>query len=344
MNTNLEDNILFNPPKEMPEFDMNDWFAIPKDDPVTGHLEEALWDLPQAPEGWQAARLSKAVFLYREIASSWTILVKFYAAKVNSVDSAIRYADNESQSTEQALTFQWEDGSLGAPRTLGAAKGAIFLEYIDGLTLEDTISIRRNRPGTIRPALEKVAILLARIHSQHPKPDFPRNFHYEISDIQKIVDQLSGKGVLKGNPIVVDGLRKLIERWEDDPLMVDYIPTMIHGDATTSNFVFPWNGGLIAIDWERMYTADPASELGRLLAEIANGIYQYGGNYDEADQLVTFTQDAYCQVLPPDWDTEALVHRTKFYQASSTLRIARNGWLPRLQRTMLVAQALSILA
>jgi hypothetical protein len=34
----------------------------------------------------------------------------------------------------------------------------------------------------------------------------------------------------------------------------------------------------------------------------------------------------------------------RFYQASSTFRIARNGWLPRLERTDLVAQALALLA
>ena len=343
MRTNSTEYLLFNPPEENPGFDMNDWFTIPAGEPVIEYLVENLWDQPGFPEKWEAARLSKAVFLYREISTSWTILVKFFVAKVSSAESAVRYSDNEFQCTQQALSFRWEDGTFGAPRALGAANGTIFLEYIDGLTLEDTIAIRRNRPGTIRPALKKVATLLAGIHSRNLHDEFPRNFHYEISDIQKIADQLAGKGVLKDNPIVVDGLQKLIARWEVDPVMVDYIPTTIHGDSTTSNFIFPWNGGLIAIDWERMYTADPASELGRLLAEIANGIYQYGGNYDEADQLVQFTRDVYCQALPANWDTKALTHRTKFYQASSTLRIARNGWLPRLQRTMLVSQALAFL-
>lgn len=343
MNTQPSLEIPFHPPKEHPGFHMNDWFPLPDEDPVTAYMIAQLWDRTESPSAWEAARLSKAVFLYREKMSGWTVLVKFYTAKVHSQESAIKYAENEFHCTQKAHAFRWQDAAVSAPLPLSHNHGTLFLEYVDGLTLEDTIAIRRNRPGTILPALQKTAQLLARIHSQNPQPEFPRNFHYEITDIRKIVRQLTENGVLKGNPVVEEGLLRLIGCWEEDSSMVDYIPTTIHGDATTSNFIFPWDGGLVAIDWERMYTADPASELGRLLAEIANSISQYGGSYDEAAQLVQFTWKAYIQGLPSDWDTKALHHRTTFYQASSTLRIARNGWLPRLQRTNLVAQALSML-
>jgi hypothetical protein len=53
--------------------------------------------------------------------------------------------------------------------------------------------------------------------------------------------------------------------------------------------------------------------------------------------------DAYQQVRDDGTDTEAIVRRARFYQASSTLRIARNGWVPRLARTALVAQAMALL-
>ena len=36
--------------------------------------------------------------------------------------------------------------------------------------------------------------------------------------------------------------------------------------------------------------------------------------------------------------------RARFFQASSTLRIARNGWVSRLDRMGLVAQALALLS
>ena len=40
----------------------------------------------------------------------------------------------------------------------------------------------------------------------------------------------------------------------------------------------------------------------------------------------------------------ALRERAVFFRATSTLRIARNGWLSRLERTALVAEALALLA
>ena len=53
---------------------------------------------------------------------------------------------------------------------------------------------------------------------------------------------------------------------------------------------------------------------------------------------------AYCNELPPNWNTERLVHRALFYQATSTLRITRNGWFSRRDRLALVLQAFALLS
>jgi thiamine kinase-like enzyme len=335
---------MLEPPVGLPGFQKNDWFALPHDDPLIQYLVEQLWDQPNRPLEWEAARLSKAAYLYREKASGWIVLVKFYSAKVHTMVSAERYARNEFDRMKQVDTIGESDRSVRAPRAIACQNGVLFLEYIDGLTLEDKIAIRRNRPGTLLPALDKTARLLSGLHKQSLQLEHPRNFHYEIADTQKNVAELAEKGILAGNPVVAGALQGLIERWAADPAMIDYIPTFIHGDATTSNFVFSWSGDLVAIDWERMNTADPASELGRLMAEVAHSIQQYSGDYHEAQELLRFTSSIYCQALPSNGDRDALLYRSRFYQASSTLRIARNGWLPALQRTGLAAQALALLA
>jgi thiamine kinase-like enzyme len=321
---------------------MNNWFTIPPGDAVVAYLVEQLWDRAETPPGWEAARLSKAAYLYREKASHWTVLVKFYTAKVGPVPVAGQYAANEFERTRQAQSLLL-DGAGRAPQALGCYGGVLFLEYVDGLTLEDTIAIRRNRPGTLLPALEKTARLLSRLHSQGLQSGPAPNLHNETIDTGKFVQELAEYGVLAGNQLVVDALQRLIERWAADPAMTQYLPTLIHGDATTSNFVFAWNGGLVAIDWERMWTADPAGDLGRLTAEVSHSVQQHGGDYSEVEQLLQFTVQAYCQDLPSDWDIAALQRRARFYHASSTLRIARNGWLPRLERTAMVTQALALL-
>jgi hypothetical protein len=64
----------------------------------------------------------------------------------------------------------------------------------------------------------------------------------------------------------------------------------------------------------------------------------------EAEPFIRHLVDAYRQGLPADWSADALIDRAIFYRASSTLRIARNGWISRLDRTALVAQAMGLLA
>lgn len=331
------------PPEDLPAFRWNDWFDVPGDNPVVAHIQNYLWDLPDPPQSWETARLSKAVYLYREKQTQKTLLVKFYSAKVSSSAQAERYAANEFQRTQQAQSFGLGDGPIRAPRALHRYRDVLFLEYIDGLTLEDAIAIRRNRPGLLLSILDRTARLLAVLHSCSQEPDAERVFRHEIADARKYIDDLTRAGVLEGNPLVTGALLRLVDRWAADPTMQDYVPVHIHGDATTSNFIVPGEGSLVAIDWERMWIADPASDLGRLTAEVAHGIVRLGGNDDEAAEIIRFAQQAYLNALPPGWDREALAHRARFYRAASTLRICRNGWLPRLERMNLVAQAMALL-
>jgi aminoglycoside phosphotransferase (APT) family kinase protein len=151
-------------------------------------------------------------------------------------------------------------------------------------------------------------------------------------------------GVLANDPVISRGLHRLIDRWADDPLMSDYQPVLKHGDATTTNFVFPWDGGMVVIDWERMYPGDPAADLGRLMAEVAHSITQHGGTILEAMPALQRLTKAYRRSLTGDRDADGVIERAHFYQASSTLRIARNGWVSRLDRIGLVARAMALLS
>ena len=89
---------------------------------------------------------------------------------------------------------------------------------------------------------------------------------------------------------------------------------------------------------QRFYEADPASDMGRLMAEVTHSIHQHGGSVREAQPFIRHLADTYGQALPAGWNVDALIERSRFYRASSTLRIARNGWVSRLDRTALVAQ------
>lgn len=333
---------MIHPPADVAEIQRGNWLTLPNDDPVVIYLAEKHWDRSEQPISWEVARLSQAAYIYREKSTGWAVVVKFYVVKTGS--EATDYARREMECNQQALEAGLETGEARAVRPLALWRGGLFLEYVDGLTLESVIAVRSSRPGTLTPSLEYTAKVLAKLHTQGHRPDALPDFKAAIRYAHKVADQLAKYGVLKDDPMTQEGLAHLIDRWAERPEMEDFRPTITHGDATTTNFVFPNAGSVVAIDWERLEVADPASDLGRLMAEVGHSINQHGGTMIEAESFVQHLADTYSQALPPDEGPEALVKRARFYRASSTLRIARNGWVSRLDRTALVAQAMALLA
>lgn len=330
------------PPADVPEIQRGDWFPVPAGDPVAEYLAINHWGAPEPLAAWQAARLSHAAYVYRETSTQQAVVAKFYEVKTGA--TAEKHAGRELEVTQQAQAAGLSDSNVRAIRPLGMWRGVLFLEYVDGLTLEDIIAVRRSRPGTLNPSLEQAAKVLATLHTHGIQPDAQPDFGPAIAYTRELVGDLAKHGVLESDPVVRDGLIDLIDRWTATPAMQDFTPTYNHGDATTTNFVFPWEGGVIAIDWERFEVTDPAADLGRLMAEVSHSIKQHGGSVAEAVPFVQRLVDAYCQTVPANWDTGALTQRARFYRAQSTLRIARNGWVSRLDRTALVAQAAILLS
>ena len=330
------------PPVDVPEIQRGNWLALPARDPVVAYVAETLWDGPQPSMAWELARLSSAAHVYRERASDWAAVAKFYAVKAGS--SAHKYAASELDCIHQVQALGLADDDHRAVDPLALWRGVLFLEYVPGLTLESIIAVRHSQPGLLTEALERAARFLAELHvhglREGEQPDFEASLRYA----HEVVEELGRYGVLQDDPLTREGITCLIDRWAARPGMDDYRATLTHGDATTTNFVFPSNGGVVVVDWERLYPGDPAFDLGRLMAEVTHSIDQHGGSVAEAQPFVEHLTHAYREALPKGWHADSLVRRARFYRASSTLRIARNGWVSRLDRTALVAQAMALLA
>jgi aminoglycoside phosphotransferase (APT) family kinase protein len=337
---------IMHPPEKDSSRQVEDWVPPPADHPTIPFIERELWDQPQPPRDWRIARLSAAAYVYRETASGWSIVAKFYAAKTG--DQAEHYAAREYQLTQGALAAGLESDPLRAVKPLALWRGVLFLEYVRGFTLEDLIAVRRGQPGALRPALEQSGRLLARLHRNSRAEEEEETTDWFVYT-HKLAANLAKHGVLQGDPVTQLGLTRLIDRWAERPLMGEYLPAVNHGDATTTNFIFPAIDArprptVVGIDWERSKITDPASDLGRLGAEISHSIARQGGTVAEAQPLVDCLQEAYCAERGVDFDAVALIERARFHQASSLLRIARNGWLSRLERIHLVAQAMALMA
>ena len=319
-----------------------DWFIVKHTDPVIAHIETDFWDQEMAPANWLVARLSPAVYVYCEETTEWKIIAKFHVHKTGK--DAIYHAEREFTVTQRAWKYLSSDQNYRSVQPMESRKGVLFLEYVEGFTLEDQIAIRRSQPGDLFHSLEAVAKLLSKLHTESSEKKSETNFGSAVKYAYKVLDNLVEHGVLQNHPSVQNGIKRLIERWNNDQDMWDFRLALNHGDATSSNFIFPMGGGVIAIDWERSEFADPTADLGRLMAEVTHAINQHGGDFSEGHIYAQQLREAYCRFLPKNWDRKALLHRVQFYEAISTLRIARNGWLSRKDRLALVLQAFALLS
>jgi thiamine kinase-like enzyme len=341
MVSNSSSSLLLAPPSRSDQT-VSDWFTPIGTDALENFISLEVLKIGDTIQEWQAARLSSAVYIYREMASHRTIVAKFYSVKTGA--NAEKYANREIHYNKVACEIFRGVPGMRAVMPLGVFRGVLLLEHVEGLTLEDTIAIRRSHPGILRPALESTAEFLANLHKLGQRPNETPRFDWAIEKVRKIITTLSKHGVLKRRPLLRRKLSRLIDAWEAKPCMSTYDPCLIHGDATSTNFVIPQEGGIVAIDWERAEVMDPAADLGRVLAEVSHAIKQQGGNQGETLRLTEILRRQYISKQESSADPETMLTRARFYQGSSTLRIARNGWLSRAYRKSLVDEALGLLS
>jgi aminoglycoside phosphotransferase (APT) family kinase protein len=223
-------------------------------------------------------------------------------------------------------------------------RGVLIMPYVVGLSLQSAIAIRHNDAGTLGERLVELARFLADLHAatapREPRPDFAPAGAYG----HQVIQQLARNGVLQGDSLTRHGLEMLVERWAGRRDMRVFMPAFVHGDATTGNFLFCPERGVTGIDWERAQMADPAHDLGRLAAEVTYSIGQHGGDVIEAERLIDSFCVSYRTAAHAPGSAEEVIRRARYYRAISSLRIARNAWIPRSSRLALVAQALALLS
>jgi tRNA A-37 threonylcarbamoyl transferase component Bud32 len=307
---------------------------------VATYLTTHYWPHAQPPVSWEIARLSRAVYLYRETSTNWAAVAKFYTLKVG--DEATHWARHEFDCIQRVRTVGLAEGNGRVVRALAVIDGILLLEYINGLTLEDGIAIRSSQPGTLTTKLKLTVNFLAKLHSlpipHGEEPDFRKTIVFAHQVLQELAD----KGILNNESVISNGIRRLIDHWAAKPVMQAFTPVLTHGDVTPSNFIFPLDGGLVAVDWEFLYVQDPAIDLGYLMAEMIHNLKQYGGQVAEAAPFIQHLVNNYYQSLPSRQDITSLLERACFYQALTMLRIARNDSLSALDRMSLVVQAMTL--
>jgi hypothetical protein len=60
------EDIFIDLPAETPALRYGSWVATTVNDPVVTFLVQEIWDQTEVPKSWEVARLSQAVYVYRE--------------------------------------------------------------------------------------------------------------------------------------------------------------------------------------------------------------------------------------------------------------------------------------
>lgn len=153
----------------------------------------------------------------------------------------------------------------------------------------------------------------------------------------RVVGQLSRRGVLAAE--AMPAVLRLRDRWLEQPDMTAE-EVLVHGDATPTNFLFPDDGGIVAIDLERARWTDRVYDLGMVCGELKHAFLWRTGNKYAAEPFIRRFLEQYSrQFADPGRAFAAITRRLPYYMGMTELRIARNGWLDWEYRKRLAHEA-----
>jgi len=185
--------------------------------------------------------------------------------------------------------------------------------------------------------LGRLASFLARLHQKTLK-ERTVNWQPVKTYYQKVLGQLSGEGLVSGEGIKI--FSWLIDQWLSRLAGLNTLQVLVHGDATPTNFIFPSERELVAIDLERMKTSDRIWDLGMVCGEIKHAFLWRRRDRSGAEPFIRHFLKGYASFFS---ESEKMFRRicrvNPLIMAVTELRIARNAYLDRPYRRYLIREA-----
>ena len=223
---------------------------------------------------------------------------------------------------------------LGREESIGLA---VVEENVRGRDLDHFLLLAaRGDFDPLRHALRGLAAFLAALHrSSATGRDADLGHLSWYTD--RLIERLRHRTVLDAG--AAQEIWRLRDRWLGRSRM-RVGETIVHGDATPTNFLFGEGEDVVAIDLERMKHADPAWDLGMVCGEIKHAFLWRAGNGWAAEPFIRVFLEGYAAAFPdPGGMFRAVTRRLPFFMALTELRIARNEWLSWQHRLQLVREA-----
>jgi len=304
-------------------------------------------DVPQPDFESTCLDNRQSVFRYRERKSRTSVVGKFFGSRPHRLASdPCRDLSREFRNlvTVRKRGLDKDPHCVVRPLSKNEEINCLLVEeFIRGHDLDYYIA-KAAYEGQNQRLMEKLEILagfLARLHGLATGSG-----HVDFSEISayfnSIVETLARVGVIESHR--VGEFYRLCHDWEQNRALWEERPVLVHGDATTTNFIFHNEDSITAIDLELMRVRDRVYDIGFLMAEIK---HHFAWRILQAEAAEPFIRNflwAYCQKLTePESTFREITYRNRFFMSLGELRIARNRWLPWKHRKWLAEEALRCL-
>jgi hypothetical protein len=327
---------------------MNYLGHLSTEDPLYGYLRRDI--LPQlgvnndSPDFRVYGLLaSNHVYLYEDRLSRTRIIGKFFGGISNrDNESAFRHMEREFDN----LSYLRSIGFTGFPHYIARPLGrnsslnfALIEECCYGTSLNDVIikAILEGAREELFQKLTALAYFLATLHNRTAQDDRV-DFNRDCSYFDRIMEQLKNWGHIGLNE--AEKFYRFKDLWREKGCMWEDNQVTVHGDVTPTNILFgdgPW---VIAIDLERMMSADRVFDIGRVAGEIKHFFMQYTGDKLKAEPFIGHFLWEYSSHFPDRNSAfESITRRVPFYMGLTLLRIARNSWITGEYRLQLFDEA-----
>ena len=155
---------------------------------------------------------------------------------------------------------------------------------------------------------------------------------------QKVLAQLRGEGLVSTEATKI--FSWLIDQWLSRLAAIKTLQVLVHGDATPTNFIFPSEQEMVALDLERVKSSDRVWDLGMVCGEIKHAFLWRRRDRSGAESFIPHFLRSYASYFPESERMFKEICRVNpFIMAVTELRIARNAYLDLPYRRYLIREA-----
>ncbi len=285
--------------------------------------------------------LQKPVYLFLEKTQNIMAVGKLFRHGTVTLEQAWPSAEKEYFNLNLLRnSFDMNNGSWHVVAPLGKSKelsALLVTEKAPGRVLDCYIvkAIYERRSQQLFDKLTSLAKFFVKLH-RNTESDRPISPALPQSYLVKLLDSLSKWRLSPPERATIE--QDAAKWWDRNDIWATDKEVIVHGDATTTNFLFNHNE-VTGIDLEKMKWADRCWDLGFIAAELKHHFMWRMGDKWAAEPYIGHFLWQYAANYRGSQFFYNITRKIPLYMALGLLRIARNSWLDETHRKNLISEA-----